>query len=70
MILDAYELKRVKEDAVLARDALDAIITNILSDNCIHEDYLKEKARRAYECCRFLESEAKALSDAAQDDLK
>lgn len=68
MIVDAYELKRVKEDAYLAKDALDAIIENILRDNCIHEDYLKEKAQRAYECCRFLFSEAKALADAAEDD--
>lgn len=70
MVTDAYELKRLKEDAHLAMDALAAIADNIVRDNCIHEHYLKEKADRAYACCKFLMSEAKALADAAEDDGK
>lgn len=64
MITDEYEIRRLKDDASIAIDALYSIVNDINAKGCIHERYLCEKAEKAYNCCKFLKAEAKAIIDA------
>ena len=70
MITDDYEVRRLKDDARTAIDALNSIVNDLERNGCIHEQYLSEKAEKAYACCRFLKAEATAIITANTDDGK
>ena len=55
-MIDERNTSRIKNDAFIAVDALQAIVNCCVMDGRIHSDYLKEKTDVAKRCLEFMDN--------------